>query len=172
MQRNFAALSPREVLQVAISIENRNAELYHHFAELFTEFGDKESLEIAAIFWEMAVEERGHSSQLKQHYAELYGEFISSISEQDLVEIVEVPTLDDGNLLDPSGDPTPARARALQVALQAELSAQQFYEKLASQTSRGPLRDIFRYLAQQEDGHVAYLETKLEQSRTDEQIVQ
>ena len=52
MQRSFVSLSPQEALQVAISIEDRNAELYHSFAELFTEFGDEESLDIAAVFWE------------------------------------------------------------------------------------------------------------------------
>ena len=47
MQRSFASLTAQEALHVGICIEDRNAELYHGFAELFTEFGDEESLEIA-----------------------------------------------------------------------------------------------------------------------------
>ena len=164
MQRSFVALSPQEVLQVAISIENRNAELYHNFAEMFTEFGDKESLEIAAVFWEMAVEERGHSWQLKQKYTELYGDLVCSITEQELLEIVEVPKLETANVLDPLADGMPGRVRALKVALQAEVGAQQFYQKLAERTPAGPLRDIFSYLSQMEDSHVSYLETKLAQN--------
>ncbi len=171
MQRSFVSLSPPEVLQVAMSIEDRNAELYHRFAEMFTEFGDKESLEIAAVFWEMAVEERSHSWQLKQKYTELYGDLARSITEQDLVEIVEVPKLEAGDVLGSSDEGTPGRVRALNVALQAELGAQQFYEKLVELTPKGPLRDIFHYLGQMEDGHVTYLEQKLAQDKAEEPSV-
>ncbi len=170
MQRSFVALTPQEVLQVAISIEDRNAGLYHSFAELFTEFADPESLEIAAVFWEMAVEERSHAWQLKQKYEELYGEFASSITEQDLLEIIEVPKLDNDNVLDPE-NLLPGRARALNVALRAEIAAQQFYEKLTRRTPAGPLRDIFNYLAQVEDNHVSYLENKLVQDTAKEPSV-
>jgi rubrerythrin len=172
MQRSYASLSPQEVLQVAVSIEERNAELYHRFAEMFTEFGDKESQEIASVFWEMAVEERGHSWQLKQHYAELYGEYVPSITEHDLTEIVELPKLDDGDIFAAPNSGIPGRVRALNVALQAEHGAQQFYEKLVEQTPEGPLRDVFRYLGQMEDGHVTYLEQKLAKNQAEEPSVQ
>jgi len=170
MQRSFVSLSPQEVLQVAMSIEDRNAVLYHDFAEMFTEFGDKESLEIASVFWEMAVEERTHSWQLKQKYSELYGDAVCQVTEQDLAEIVEVPKLDNGDLFGPS-DGAPGRVRALKIALQAEHGAQDFYQKLVETTPRGPLQDVFRYLAQMEDSHVTYLETKLAKNEADEQMV-
>jgi rubrerythrin len=171
MPRSFVSLSPQEVLQVAVSIEDRNAELYHNFAEMFTEFGDKESLEIAAVFWEMAIEERSHAWQLKQKYTELHGAFVSSITEQDLMEIVEVPKLDADVLASPV-EGIPGRERALKVALQAEVGAQQFYAKLVEQTPKGPLQDVFHYLAEMEDGHVAYLESKLEQNTAEAPSVQ
>ena len=57
MTRNFTSLSPQEALQVAIYIEERNAGVYQRFAEMFTEFRDPESLEIAGVFWDMSVEE-------------------------------------------------------------------------------------------------------------------
>jgi len=163
MQRSFASLNPQEALQVAISIENRNAELYHRFAEVFTEFGDEESLEIAAVFWEMAVEERGHSSMLQQKYAEHYGDSMCRITEQELVEIVEAPKLDTGDMLAAGDDGIPGRLRALKIAFQAEAGAQQFYATLAQQTPAGPLRDLFHELAEMEDSHVAYIESKLTQ---------
>src|SRR5207253_2455581 len=47
MKRDFASLTPQEALHVAIFIEERNAEIYHQFAEMFSEFHDPESLEIA-----------------------------------------------------------------------------------------------------------------------------
>ncbi len=172
MQRSFVSLSSQEALQVAISIEDRNAELYHRSAEMFTEFGDEESLEIAAVFWEMAIEERGHSSLLKQRYTEVYGDALCHLTEQDLVELVEVPKLENGDLFAPPGGMIPVRARALNVALQAEVDAQKFYERLAEQTPAGPLHILFQNLAQMEDSHVAYLEAKLAQDHADEPKVQ
>jgi len=58
MKRQFTSLTPQEALHVAIFIEERNSELYHRFAEMFVEFRDVESLEIASVFWDMAAEER------------------------------------------------------------------------------------------------------------------
>jgi rubrerythrin len=170
MQRSFDSLSPQEVLQVAICIEDRNAELYHNFAEMFTQLADKESLEVSSVFWEMAVEERNHSWQLKQRYAELYGDLVRSITEQDLADIVEVPKLDN-NVLDAAADGL-GKVRALTIAMRAELGAQEFYINLAERTPKGALRDVFRYLAQMEDGHVAYLESKLAEDRERESSVQ
>ena len=53
MKREFTSLTAQEALHVAIFIEERNAELYQQFAELFAEFKDPESLEIAQVFWDM-----------------------------------------------------------------------------------------------------------------------
>jgi erythrin-vacuolar iron transport family protein len=158
MPRSFASLTPPEALQAAISIEQRNAEVYHRFAEMFTEFGDEESLEIASVFWEMAVEEQGHRSLLEDKYKQAYGALSGTLNENELNELVEVPKLD---LADIFAGTLTARERALQIALQAEVSAQEFYEKLVEQTANGPLRQVFKDLARMEDGHVAYLESKL-----------
>lgn len=158
MLRSFASLTPSEVLQTAISIEKRNAEVYHRFAEMFTEFGDDESLEIASVFWEMAVEEQGHRSLLEEKYVQSYGLLGGTLTEDELNELVEVPKLDHGDIF---ASPAPARDRALQVALQAEVSAQDFYERLVERTTEGPLRQIFKDLAKMEDGHVSFLENKL-----------
>ena len=45
MKRDFASLTAQEALHVAIFVEERNAEIYHQFAEMFAEFHDPESLE-------------------------------------------------------------------------------------------------------------------------------
>ena len=158
MPRSFAVLTPSEVLQAAISIEVRNAEVYHRFAQMFTEFGDEESLEIASVFWEMAVEEQGHRSLLEEKHMQAYGALTDTLTENELNELVEVPKLDHADIF---AGTLSARERALQVALQAEIGAQEFYEKLVEKTPEGTLRDVFKYLARMEDGHVAYLESKL-----------
>jgi rubrerythrin len=161
MPRSFSSLGPAEVLQVAISIEQRNADVYQRFAEMFTEFGDADSREIAAVFQEMAVEEQGHRALLEEKYVAGFGALKQALTEDELTELVEVPKLDSANVFSSASDVT-ARERALHCALQAEHSAQQFYEKLVEETPEGPLRKIFSELAQMEDGHVAILEAKLE----------
>ena len=163
MKRSFPSLNPQEALHVAIFIEERNAELYHRFAEMFVEFRDSESLEIASVFWEMAAEERNHSSALQDKYIEEYGNSRCALTEEDLIEWIEVPKLEDGDVFaaDREGRTTNPRGRALQVALTAELSAQRYYSELAEKTQEGKLRRLYHELAEMEDSHVAYLQHKL-----------
>ncbi len=161
MKRKFASLNPQEALHVAIFIEERNAELYHRFAEMFVEFRDSESLEIAGVFSEMAAEEKDHSSKLQSLYMERYGSSRCALTEEDLVELIEVPRLEEVDLFAvPEGKVSP-RDRALQVALNAESDAQRYYAALVEKTEPGPLRQLYRELTEMEDGHVASIEQKM-----------
>ncbi len=166
MKKPFISLTPCEALHVAIFIEERNAELYHRFAEMFAEFRDLHSLEVASVFWEMAAEERRHSTQLQQQYMERYGNASCALTEDDLQEMVEVPRLETSELFDDPGDPKKPgmRERALQVALAAEIGARHFYAELAGMTSDYGLRTLYRELAEFEDDHVCWLEKKIAQS--------
>jgi rubrerythrin len=170
MQRTFASLTPEEALAIAISIEERNAGIYHRFAEMFTEFGDAESLEIAAVFWEMAVEERSHHAMLERKYWEQYGVPERLYTEDELVELIEVPTLHEGEVFAVAGS-LAGRQQALQVALRAEVSAQQFYSKLVAETPDITLRKTYHELAEMEDGHVSFLQAKLTQDEPEEPSV-
>jgi len=162
MKRSFASLKPQEALHVAIFIEERNAELYQRFAEMFAEFRDSESLEIAGVFQEMAAEEKDHSSKLQSLYMERYGTSSCALTEEDLVELIEVPRLEEGDFFfSPGQKIVSARDRALQVALNAERSAQQYYAGLVEKTEPGPLRLLYRELAEMEDGHVASIEQRM-----------
>jgi len=167
MQRAFSSLNPQEALHVAIFIEERNAGIYHRFVEMFIEFHDAESLEIASVFWDMAVEEKRHSGILQGKYQERFGNASCSLTDQDLQEMIEVPRLEDADLF--AADPatqSSARERALQVALAAETSAHDFYTKLVEHTEDGPLRRLYTELSMMEDGHVVYLQRILATSST------
>jgi len=172
MTRNFTSLSPQEALQVAIYIEERNAGVYQRFAEMFTEFRDPESLEIAGVFWDMSVEEKRHSSVLQSRYQEHYGDSQSTVTEEDVRELIEVPRLETGDVFAAveTGTANP-RQRALHVALQAEKSAQDFYARLVGQTEDATLRQLYNELATMEDGHVSYLQSLLAAAATEPQGV-
>ncbi len=169
MPRAFVSLDPREALHLAIFIEDRNAEIYHRFAEMFTEFHDADSLEIASVFWDMAVEEKRHSAILQERYRERFGSARCDLTEEDLQEMIEVPRLEDADLFaaGPDGQNS-ARERALQIALAAETSAHDFYCKLVEQTEDGPLRRLYTELSMMEDGHVVYLQRTLAESSADD----
>ena len=172
MRRSFASLNPQEALHVAIFIEERNAGVYHRFAEMFTEFRDPDSLEIASVFWDMAVEEKRHSTVLQERYVERYGNAACALTEEDLKDMIEVPRLDDGDVFaaaETANDT--ARERAVKVALAAEQSAQNYYSRLAEQTKDGPLRRLYNELATMEDGHVSYLENVLSAAASEDKGV-
>lgn len=167
MKRSFLTLSPQEALHVAIFIEERNAELYHRFAEMFVEFRDVESLEIAGVFWDMAVEEHHHSTRLQTLYGERFGNSACSVTEDDIHEIIEFPNLDDGDVLKKVSSSQPARERALQVALKSEQNARKYYADISEHTGDSKLRKLYRELAEFETEHVEYLERKLSETTAD-----
>lgn len=168
MTRAFASLNPQEALHVAIFIEERNAGIYHRFAEMFAEFRDTESLEIASVFWDMAVEERRHSSILQGKYQERYGNAGCALTEEGLQEMIEVPNLENSDVFDATEtSKTSPRERALQVALKAEESAHDFYQRLVAHTEDEALRRLYTELSTMEDGHVAFLQNMLTASATD-----
>jgi len=172
MRRTFASLSAQEALHVAIFIEERNAGVYHRFAEMFTEFRDPDSLEIASVFWDMAVEEKRHSTVLQEKYQERYGNASCALTEEDLQDMIEVPRLDDGDVFaDATSAQDTARERALKVALAAERGAQNYYSRLAEQTKDSHLRRLYNELATMEDGHMAYLENVLSASASEDKGV-
>ena len=165
MKRTFISLTPQEALHVAVFIEERNAELYHRFAEMFVEFHDVQSLEVASVFWDMASEERQHSSLLQRRYMERYGNASCALTEEDLQELIEVPRLDAGDLFDDYTDPAKpgARERALRVALEAENSARHFYAELTGLTGDIQLRNLYKELSEYEQDHVEFLERRIAQ---------
>ncbi len=163
MKREFASLTAREALHVAVFIEERNAEIYSQFAELFDSFQDPESVDIAAAFWDMAQEERRHGAELQQRYLERYGPEPCAITEEEIRETVELPKFQSGDIF------AITRAQvsrvpcnqALQIALAAESSALKFYTRLAEMTDDEEMRDLYEELAGDESQHTKALERKI-----------
>jgi rubrerythrin len=164
MKRSFQSLSPQEALHVAVFIEERNSEIYHHFAEMFVSFQDFASLEIAGVLWDMAVEERHHSFLLQERYTAKYGLASCALTETDILEIIELPQLDDREIFDSNAAAATAHFRALKVALSAENQARDFYAELAQNTGDPELRALYVELSSFEADHVEFLERRLSNS--------
>lgn len=166
MKRDFADLTPQEALHVAIFIEERNASLYAQFAELFAEFKDPDSLEVAQAFWEMAEEERRHGTYLQDRYFERYGTRACVVTEEDVRDMIELPQLETSNILAVARSNTSLspRRNALKVALEAEQTAQRFYSRLAETTPDRHLRAIYAELAEFETDHTSFLQKKISEA--------
>ena len=78
--KNFADLTEREVLAVAIASEEEDSRIYMTFAEDLAEsYPDS-----AKVFEEMAEEERGHRHMLLQLYEQRFGENLPPIRREDV----------------------------------------------------------------------------------------
>ena len=167
MKREFSSLTSQEALHVAIFIEERNAELYGQFAEMFAELKDPDSLEIAQVFWDMSTEERSHGTRLQELYFERYGTQACVVTEDDIREMIEVPRLENSDifaLARAKGALSPRKA-ALQIALDSEQAAMRFYEQLVDKTRDRALRQTYTELANFEAGHTGFLERRLAEAK-------
>lgn len=167
MKRDFASLNAQEALHVAIFIEERNAEIYHQFAEMFAEFRDPESLEIAAAFWDMATEERRHGTLLQKRYFDRFGTRPCAVTEEDIGDFIEVPRLENGDIFTISRLKVgrSPRQMALEVALASEVNAQRFYARLTEITTDEELKALYREFVEFEASHSDWLERKVSETR-------
>ena len=167
MKREFASLTAQEALHVAIFIEERNAEIYRELAEMFAEFRDPASLEIAAAFWEMSNDERGHGTQLQKRYLERFGTQACAVTEDYISDFIEVPRLSNGEIFAISKVKVgrSPREMALEVAIAAEDSAIRFYRRLVEATQDENLVDQYRELLAFETNHSGWLDQKLSETR-------
>jgi len=167
MKRDFASLTAQEALHVAIFIEERNAEIYTQFAELFAEFRDPESLQIAQVFWDMAEEERHHGTMLQERYFERYGTQHCIVTEDDIRDLIEVPKVNNGEIFAIIRSKTAhsPQYKALEIALNAEESAHRFYSRLVPRTEDEALKKVYRELTEFEDGHSKFLRGKIEMAK-------
>lgn len=167
MKREFSSLTPQEALHVAIFIEERNAELYGQFAEMFAELKDPDSLEIAQVFWDMSNEERSHGTRLQELYFERYGTQSCVVTEDDIREMIEVPRLENSDifaLARAKGSISPRKA-ALRVALESEQAAMRYYAQLTDTTRDRALRQTYAELSGFEADHTNFLERKLAEAK-------
>jgi erythrin-vacuolar iron transport family protein len=80
MMKNFNALSEREILALAISLEEEDERVYADFAE-----GLKQDFPASAsVFDAMRGDESGHRRRLIELYRQKFGEHIPLIRRQDV----------------------------------------------------------------------------------------
>src|SRR2546429_3266108 len=139
--RNFDSLSEREILALAISLEEEDERIYADFAEgLRQDFPAS-----AAVFDGMQAEESGHRRRLIELFREKFGDHIPLFRRHDVRGFVHRRPF---WLVRPLGLET-VRNQASAM----EVEARRFYEKAAARAQDATLRQLLDNLAQEERSH-------------------
>ena len=139
--QSFNSLSEREILALAISLEEEDARIYADFAEgLRADFPA-----VAQQFGEMREEEDGHRHRLLTLYREKFGEHIPLIRRQDVKGFVSRRPV---WLVRPLGlEAVRKQAETM------ELETRRFYEKAAQRATDAGIRQLLGDLAEEERKH-------------------
>ena len=144
--RNFYSLSEREVLALAISLEEEDARLYDDLAAAL----QKEHPEAADEFRKMRADEDGHRHRLLELYRSRFGDHIPLIRRQHVRGFVHrEPVWPDQPL-------TPEQAR--ERAELMELETRRFYEAAAARATDAGTRQLLGDLAEEERKHARMAE--------------
>lgn len=139
--RQFAQLSDREILALAISLEEEHARIYRDYAE-----GLGENFPASAqVFRELAEEENDHRGQLFALYREKFGEHIPLIRPHDVRGFTRHRPL---WLVRPLGLDA-VRKQAEEIEYETRL----FYERAMARTTDAVTRQLLGDLAAAERGH-------------------
>jgi erythrin-vacuolar iron transport family protein len=139
--RTFKSLSEREILALAISLEEEDARIYADFAEgLATEFPL-----VAEQFAQMRTEEDGHRHRLLTLYRQKFGEHIPLLRRQDIKGFVPRRPV---WLIRPLG-----LAVVRKQAETMELETRRFYERAAERATDAGIRQLLGDLAEEERKH-------------------
>ena len=139
--KKFHELSEREVLALAIALEEEDERVYADFAE-----GLRQDYPASAAMFEgMREEESGHRRRLIELFQQKFGEHIPLIRRQDVRGFVERPAL---WLM------RPLRIDAVRKeASTMEVETRRFYEKAAARTQDASIRQLLDDLINEEREH-------------------
>ena len=160
MPKNFKDLSEREILALAIALEEEDGRIYGDFEE-----GLRETYPASAkLFAEMRAEESEHRGSLLDLYRAKFGEHIPHIRRQDVKGFVERRPV---WLVRPLG-----LQAVRKQAETMELETRRFYERSAEQVTDASIRKLLGDLAIAEQKHSAIAEALGEQLLTPEVVHQ
>src|SRR5579884_1829514 len=139
--RDFKSLTEREILALAITLEEEDERVYADFTEKFRQNFPAS----AEVFEGMRLEESGHRRRLLDLYQEKFGTHIPLIRRQDVKGFVNRRSV---WLIEGLGVDT---ARNHAAAMEAE--TRRFYETAAAQSKDVQIRKLLDDLAQEERYH-------------------
>jgi rubrerythrin len=156
MAKNFKDLSEREIVALAISLEEEDSRIYGDFID-----GLRDTYPSSAkLFAEMQAEESEHRASLIDIYRQRFGEHIPLIRRQDVKGFVQRRPM---WLVRPLG----IHAVRKQVEIM-ELETRRFYERAMQRVGDAAVRKLLGDLAEAERKHSAEAEALEQRILTDE----
>jgi rubrerythrin len=154
MARNFKDLSEREILALAIALEEEDGRIYGDFVD-----GLRDTYPASArLFTEMQAEESGHRAALLELYRSKFGDHIPHVRRQDVKGFVDRRPV---WLVRPLGLSVVRKQAEIM-----ELETRRFYERAALQVTDVSIRKLLGDLAIAEQKHSAIAESLEEQILT------
>ena len=139
--KTFNSLTEREILALAISLEEEDARVYGDFANALQADHPGE----AEKFSEMRRDEDGHRHRLLELYKQRFGEHVPLIRRQDVRGFVDRPSV---------WLTRPLRLeKAKKTAESMEVETRRFYLAAARKTTDANIRQLLGDLAEEESGH-------------------
>ena len=139
---DFAHLTLQDALDYAILIEEEARQRYVNFSELV---GKRYEGDAATFFDSMVVNEEKHREHLATRRQALFGDAPSHVNADAIVDVEAPATSEARNYM--------STRQALEVALEAERKAYEFYDKALVQVADADVQALFLELRAEEHEH-------------------
>ena len=153
MNKAFAELDERELLALAISLEEEDSRIYRHFRERLK----KEHPGIAAIIQPIYEEEISHQARLTELYHQTFGDHVLFIRTHDVKGFLKRRPFWLRPLLRPK--------KVLAEVMRMEAEARRFYTEAVIQVTSPAAKKLFRDLAEEEEDHQDLLVKKWKENK-------
>jgi rubrerythrin len=147
---DFAKLTLKDALDLAILIEKEAEERY---GKLSTMVGGRYAGDASDVFRAMVKNEARHCAQLEERRQALFGKAKRTVSRDALYD-VEAPDFTKVNVF-------MSAREAMDVAVESEVKAHDFYDKAAANVKDKAVRKLFQDLRGEESQHEAMLRKKM-----------
>ena len=153
MSKAFAELDERELLALAISLEEEDSRIYRHFWERLK----KDHPEVATIIQPIYEEEISHQTRLTELYHQTFGDHILFIRTHDVKGFLKRRPFWLRPLLRPK--------KVLAEVMRMEAEARRFYTEAVNQVISPAAKKLFRDLAEEEEDHQDLLVKKWKENK-------
>lgn len=150
MNIDFSSLTLQDALDLAILIEDEAEERYNEFT---AQMETHHTPEAAEFFRFMAGNERRHGQELRQRRVALFGRAERRVDSSALFD-VEAPQYDKARAFMSAKD-------ALQVALQSEVKAFDYFDAALAHVADQEVRELFAELREEEVDHQRLVKREL-----------
>jgi rubrerythrin len=153
MPKSFADLEEREILALAISLEEEDSRIYRDFTERMKE----KSPEIASVLQSMYEEEFSHRARLAELYQLRFGDHIPFVRRQDVKGFVKRKPIWLNRMLRPR--------RVIGEVMGMEAETRRFYQDAFNKVKSAEIRKLLGELADAEEDHQDLLVEKWKEKK-------